>query len=171
LSNLLPERNAIGLDYRTPYILGSDCLEPFIAWIEETTLLFGHGMPTNAYRLVIDGSSREAVHAFELIKYAAALQEAMLEQARRNGVQPVHWLLDPRRYSYFDVPWHLPAGFPDTIRKIMDGTSNISFTGPVGDPWDSDAMFAERKDWEEDDWRKEWKQKICIGGSPDGTFY
>ncbi|KAI4946872.1 hypothetical protein J4E91_007044 [Alternaria rosae] len=112
-------------------------------------------MPPNAFQLIIDGSTKEAIHSFELIKYAAAIQEAMLMQAQLNGVQPTTWLQDPRTYDRFPLPWHLPADFPETVRSSL---------------WDPDTMFVERKDWVETDWLKEWDDKIGLG-AVDSTFY
>jgi len=167
LSNLLPESTDLGIDDR--FILGSTCLGVTVPWIEEALSLAASGITTNAYRLIIDGSTTKAVQTFRLLKYAAAMQEAMLTQAERNNLQPTPWV----RSGYGQVtslPWHLPAGFPNVIRAIMNGTSNIQFTGPVGDLWDSDLMFFESQDWTIADWRNEWKEKIVLCG-PETTFY
>ena len=121
-----------------------------------------YGMPAGAYQLIIDGSTNEAAQAFDTIKYAAALQEAMLEQARQNGVQPTSWLQENGRYDTFPLPWHLPAGLPETVREMVNGTSNIRFTGPVGDLWDADLMSLKVKDWSQRDWRIEWDDEVLI---------
>ena len=168
LSNVLPQEYYLGSI--NPYILGSNCVFPFILWIGETLSLSTYSMPPNAFQLIIDGSTKEAIHSFELIKYAAAIQEAMLMQAQLNGMQPTTWLQDPRTYDRFPLPWHLPADFPETVRSIMNDTSNIRFMGPVGSLWDPDTMFVERKDWVETDRLKEWDDKIGLG-AVDSTFY
>jgi len=167
LSNLLPESTELRNSDR--FILGSTCLGVTVPWIEEALALAASGITTNAYRLMIGGSTTEAVQAFRLLKHAAAMQDAMLTHAERNNVQPTSWV----RSGYAQVislPWHLPAGFPDVIRAIMTGTSNIQFTGPVGDLWDSDLMFLESQDWTIADWQNEWKEKIVLCG-PETTFY
>lgn len=167
LRNLLPRAADWGIDDHS--ILGSNCLEAMVPWIEGTSSLAASGMPLNAYRLIIDGSTTEAAQAFRIMKYAAAMQEAMLTQAERNSMQPTSWVRLPYGES-ISLPWHLPTGFPNAIRGIMNGTSNIRFTGPVGDPWDTDHMFLERKDWTEEEWHNEWEEKIGFS-AVDSTFY
>ena len=171
LKNLLPETTEFGVD-DDPYlfIMGYTCLLPFVPWINETMTLITKGVSIDAYQLIIDGSTREAVHAFEIMKHAAAMQEAMLTQAKRDGVQPTPWVRDPRAYRTVSLPWQLPAGFSDAVRGIMDGTSNIRFTGPVGEMWDADVMFFERKDWTEAEWREEWSEKVELN-APETTFF
>ncbi|KAI4701489.1 hypothetical protein J4E81_003229 [Alternaria sp. BMP 2799] len=170
LKNLLPEITPWGIDDGDPYIMGYTCLNAFVPWIDETTSLFTNGMPVNAYQLIIDGSTREAIHAFEIMKYAAAMQEAMLTQAKRNGVEPTPWIRDPNARHTVSLAWQLPAGFSQAVRGIVDGTSNIRFTGPVGEVWDADVMFFERKDWTEAEWRKEWSEKVELN-CPETDFF
>ena len=158
LDNLLPLVSEPGID--DPDILGRTCVDVIVPWIENTLSLASYGMPIDAYQLVIDGSTQETVHAFEILKRAAAMQEAMLAQAQRSGVQPTSWLHDPQKHCTFPLPWHLPVGLPNAVRDIMAGTSNIQFTGPVGELWDPDLMYLKRKDWTIADWRKEWKEEI-----------
>ncbi|KAI4936843.1 uncharacterized protein J4E92_001568 [Alternaria infectoria] len=47
-----------------------------------------------------------------------------------------------------------------TVRDVIDGTSNISFIGEVGEEWDQEAFFLPRKDWTLDQWAEEWKLEI-----------
>jgi hypothetical protein len=61
------------------FITGSEMLNAIVSWIKETLNLPAHGMPMNAFHLFIDGSSRESVEVWEILKNAAAMQDAMLK--------------------------------------------------------------------------------------------
>jgi hypothetical protein len=101
-------------------------------------------MPAQSFGLIIDGSLRESLFAFENLKYAADMQEAMLEQDR---LAVVKILGHPSLCSDLELPCYVPRGFSEAIQGMMDGTSNISFTGYVGEMWDQAAFFYERGHW------------------------
>jgi hypothetical protein len=146
------------------YIAGSEMLHAIVPWIEETLNLPAYGMSADAFELFIDGSSQESVEAWELLKYAAAMQEVMLEQSQINGPRPTLMLSLAHYSGRILLPWHLPTGFSRAIRNAIQGTSNIHFTGEPGELWDQDVFFFERRDWTLDQWWLKWKDEICIKG-------
>ncbi|KAF1843075.1 uncharacterized protein K460DRAFT_368005 [Cucurbitaria berberidis CBS 394.84] len=172
LSNLLPLANH-HLDRRSEdeiwnFIFGGECLEAFVGWVEEVWKLRARGMPTQCFVLVIDGttSPRESSEAWEFVKYAAAMQEGMLEYCQRRNISP-----NPREqdreitFRSYPLPWHLPARFSQTVRAMINGTGCIHFTGDTGEAWDGKAFIEARKDWTVEEWRKEWKKQVldkCI---------
>ncbi|KAI4658981.1 uncharacterized protein J4E79_006741 [Alternaria viburni] len=162
LANLLPLGHPDSLYAGYDSIAGSDVLDATIPWLMEVYLLHTHGMPAGSFRLVIDGHSRESLEAWNILKYAAAMQEAMLEQCRVKNTDPTSRLFDRRFLCRVGLPWHLPDGFSDTIRAVIDGTINITFTGDVGEMWDQDTFFFKRRDWTVNEWEEEWKDEVWI---------
>jgi hypothetical protein len=79
LTNLLPAGNMKESGGNRTFITGSEMLNAIVPWIKETLNLPAHGMPINAFHLFIDGSSRESVEVWEILKNAAAMQDAMLK--------------------------------------------------------------------------------------------
>ena len=136
-----------------------------VPWFTEISLLRTHGMPEGSFQLVIDGTSREALEVWNVIKHAAAMQGAMLEQCRVRNTQPTSRLYDSiagRIYGPRALPWHLPDGFSDTIRRTIEGTTNITFTGDMGELWDEDVFYFQRRDWTLEQWRHEWRHEIIV---------
>ncbi|KAI4630680.1 hypothetical protein J4E80_001618 [Alternaria sp. BMP 0032] len=162
LANLLPLGHPDSLYAGYDSIAGSDVLDATIPWLMEVYLLHTHGMPAGSFRLVIDGHSRESLEAWNILKYAAAMQEAMLEQCRVKNTDPTSRLFDRRFLCRVGLPWHLPDGFSDTIRAVIDGTINITFTGDVGEMWDQNTFFFDRRDWTVNEWEEEWKDEVWI---------
>lgn len=164
LTNLLPGGDSWSM-HRSTWILGSDCIEGLVPWIVETALLPSHGMPAQSFRLIIEGNTKESLEAWELVKHAAAMQESMLEQCRLTNTCPTP-AFDHHRsfYRRWPLPWHLPDVFFPAIRGIITGSSNIGFTGEVGELWDQDVFFFERKDWTLDQWEEEWTAKVYSHG-------
>jgi hypothetical protein len=129
------------------FVTGSEMLNAIVSWIKETLNLPAHGMPMNAFHLFIDGSSRESVEVWEILKNAAAMQDAMLKQCRIQGTRPTLKLFEDHYSGRIPLPWYLPTGFSQAIREVVHATSNIHFTGVVGELWDQDMFFFERRDW------------------------
>lgn len=69
-------------DLEFNWLKPTECFWVLIPWIEEAYELLSCGMPLHSFSLVIDGSTREISEIWKLIKYAAATQEARLEQYR-----------------------------------------------------------------------------------------
>jgi hypothetical protein len=91
----------------------------------------------------------------------------MHEQCHIKELEPIPWYTIPCvsiKYGQLMLPWHLPTGYSQAIRDIMDGTSNIFFTGDIGELWDRDAFFLERKDWTLEQWDDEWNEKVLVVG-------
>ena len=148
---------------RHTWILSSECLEAIIPWIEDAVSLPAHGMPKNAFELVIDGNARESSEAWEILKSAAAIQEAMHRQCRMFGIRPKPRPL-PLMYCHPALaPWSLPVGFAQMIRDIAEGESIVRYDGDVGELWNRDQFFSERKAWTEDQWVTDWDETVNGG--------
>ena len=160
LANLLPLGHPYNFHAGHDWIGGSEVLDAIIPWLTEVHLLHVRGMPKSSFRLVVNGASPESHQAWGIIKFAAAMQAAMLEQCRVHGTRPTSRLFDRRFVGRIPLPWHLPEGFYQTVRDVIDGTSNISFIGEVGEQWDQEAFFLPRKDWTLDQWAEEWKLEV-----------
>ena len=169
-NNLLPE-GFIWFDTFDPnvefdWLRPTECFWVLIPWIEEAYNLVSCGMPLHSFSLVIDGSTREISEIWKLIKYAAATQEARLEQYRllKEGPPPRSHTLD----YYFWLA--LPTNFAKMIREIVEGSSVVKFKGDVGEPWDSDAFLFERKDWSDEQWDQDWIDNIVCYGISSNRF-
>jgi hypothetical protein len=104
---------------------------------------------------------------WEIVEQAAAMQEAILEQCRVEGVQPLAWYAYPfadLNYHQLAAKWHLPTDFLQAVRTIMEENSNISFTGYVGELWDRNSFFLRRRHWALDQWTEEWRDKVLAAG-------
>ena len=165
LDSLLPVDQPNGYRGGRSSIGGFNVMEAAVPWFAEIPLLRTHGMPEGSFQLVIDGTSREALEVWNVIKHAAAMQGAMLEQCRVRNTQPTSRLYDSiagRIYGPRALPWHLPDDFSDTIRRTIEGTTNITFTGDMGELWDEDVFYFQRRDWTLDQWRHEWRNEIIV---------
>ncbi|KAI4940158.1 hypothetical protein J4E86_011124 [Alternaria arbusti] len=169
-NNLLPE-GFIWFDTFDPnvefdWLRPTECFWVLIPWIEEAYNLLSCGMPLHSFSLVIDGSTREISEIWKLIKYAAATQEARLEQYRLLKEDP-----PPRSHTLDYYFWlALPTNFAKMIREIIEGSSVVKFEGDVGEPWDSDAFLFERKDWSDEQWDQDWIDNIVCYGISSNRF-
>lgn len=149
-NNLLPEGfiwfDTFNPDLEVKWLKPTECFWVLIPWIEEAHELSSCGMPPHSFSLVIDGSTREISEIWKLIKYAAATQEARLEQCRLLKEDP-----SPRshRLDYY-LCSALPTNFAKMIREIVEGSSVVRFEGDVGELWDPDVFFFERRDWSDE---------------------
>jgi len=164
LANLLPTGHPDRHCGGASAIAGFQIIDAVVPWFSEILLLRAHGMPEGSFRLFIDGHSRESLEAWDILKYAAAMQEAMLKQCRVNNTCPTSRLFDRRFLCRIRLPWHLPDGFSDIIRAVISGTINITFTGEVGEVWDQDAFFFKRRTWTVDEWAQEWRDEVQTKG-------
>lgn len=158
LDTFLPS-GGMPAEVRETWILTCECLEVMVPWIEEAVSLPAHGMPKDAFELVIDGTARESSEAWEIIKDAAAMQEARLRQCRVSGTKP-----EPRPsrpdYSGYGAFWSLPIDFAQMIRDITQGKSNVRYDGDVGELWDQDQFFSKRKAWTQHQWVSDWEKTV-----------
>lgn len=157
-TNLLPQGFycSHGSNTGFPWLLTGMCFRVMIPWIEEALALSSLGMPIHSFTLVIDGSTEEASKIWNLLKYAAATQEAQLEQRRLNGAST------PSRplVLEYNSSWDLPADFAKTIRDIVEGTSVVRFDGDVGELWDAEVFFHERRNWGQEQWDRAWFHEV-----------
>ena len=149
-TNLLPEGFvwSQGLDTGCRWLFSDMCFRVMIPWIEEALALSSLGMPTHSFSLVIDGSTEEALEIWNLLKYAAATQEARLLDEPVPPSRPLVLKYNSSR--------DLPANFAKTIRDIVEGTSVIRFDGDVGELWDPEVFLYERRDWNKEQWDMDW---------------
>jgi hypothetical protein len=113
----------------------------FFAWIEEALMLASSGMPANSFNLVIEGATWESLEVWNALKFAAATQEARLRQCRFSRTLP---MLRPLQPDY-RASWSLPIGFAKTIREIVECNSTVQFDRDVGELWNEEAFYSERK--------------------------
>lgn len=160
-TNLFPEcwKGIYDCSYR--YFIGKWILAVFATWIEEASLLTTTEVAPGAFSLIIEGTSEESIQAWDTVKYAAGLQEAMTESFRRRGMSlPLH--VQDSRFLRDDcpLPCHLPLCFAPTIRDIIQGASIIRFDGYTGELWDTEGLIQTRQHWTVDDWRVEWQPHV-----------
>jgi len=117
-------------------------------------------MPENAFELVIDGNVRESSEAWGILKAVAAIQKAMHRQCRMFVTRPKPRPLPPRYSHPALAPWSLPVGFAQMIRDIAEGKSVVRYDGDVGELWDRDQFFSERKAWTEAQWATDWGKMV-----------
>lgn len=55
-----------------------------------------------------------------------------------------------------------PVGFARMIRDIAERKSMVYYDGEVGELWDEEEFFQQRKDWTDDDWEEDWKVKVTF---------
>ncbi|KAH6860691.1 hypothetical protein BKA58DRAFT_431829 [Alternaria rosae] len=168
--NLLPEGfiwfDTFNPDLEVDWLKPTECFWVRIPWIEEAYELSSCGMSPHSFSLVINGSTPEISEIWKLIKYAAATQEARLEQYRLLKEDP-----PPRSHRldyYFCLA--LPTNFAKMIREIVEGSSVVKFEGDVGELWDPDVFFFERKDWSDEQWDQDWIDNIVCYGIPSNRF-
>lgn len=154
------------------WIMVEESLVAIWKWIDEALHLKDHGMPLQCFKLTIDGSDRESQEVWDLIKHVAMLKEAMNAWGSYREKSPEPALYDPFTSSFsWPLPWHVPSHFPQTFREIMLGQNSIvRFPGTDTAPWDAQAFFEARKNWEEWDWRMEWRENVQVTGIST-TFY
>jgi hypothetical protein len=167
-TNLLPE-GFIWFDTSNrefDWLMPTECFWVLIPWIEEAYDLSSCGMPSHSFTLVIDGSTKETSEIWKLLKFAAATQEARLRQCRLLGIEPPP---RPLQIEYYTSS-ALPANFAKMIRDIVEGTSVVKFEGDVGELWDQDVFFFERRDWTDEQWDKDWMDNIVLYEIPSNRF-
>jgi hypothetical protein len=134
-------------------------------WIEEVLRLPSLGMPRKCLRLVIDAVDRESLEAWDIMKHAAMLQDAMALWATHYEVQAADRARDIEyMYARWPLPWHLPPNFSQAVRDIVQDMSTIQFRGADGVLWDAQLFFKAHEEWKEDDWRQHWKDEVLGKG-------
>ena len=103
-------------------------------WLTEALALSAAGMPAQSFTLVIDGQPApiQSSAVFEIVKWDAAWQLAFdqWEQSRPPIQNYADWRKTGEKYPHkFDA-------FPQTIMDIMEGSSFIRCTFPLGEPCD-----------------------------------
>lgn len=168
VANVFPEefQCPVARESMFQWLFVQDCFRLLIPWIEEALSLSSRGMPPRSFTLVIDGSTQETSEMWRLLLYAAATQEARLEQCRLNGTD-----LHPRPLlRYYEDFWSLPSNFAETIRDIVAGTSVVKYEGEMHEPWDQDVFSFERRDWTEEQWYNDWEINVLRQQIPS-KFY
>ncbi|KAI4932513.1 hypothetical protein J4E85_002911 [Alternaria conjuncta] len=161
---------AVAIEFCSDYVSGyeeeciysEDCFEVLIPWIEEALLLPSLGMPVQSFQLVVDGDARESSEFWHMLKYAAATQQARYRGLQLNGIDLPTGELRPMYDGDYAV-WDFPSGFASMVRDICQGNSIVRYNGDVGELWDEDKFFSERKDWTELQWETDWNETIDQG--------
>lgn len=154
-------------DYDVPTGIGAHrFLRSFADWIGESLSLFSSGMPVGALRFILEGSEKETLQVWTMIKHAAGLQETLIQSVQVQqhgeislGIIRNEWNLTCERDSLlkrFQLPCDLPVSFCEAIKQIVAGTSIIQFNGDPGGLWNSREMNMTRRYWSPQDFYNEW---------------
>jgi len=148
--------------YEDQFIYSEDCFQVLLPWIEEALLLPSFGMPLPSFQLVVDDDARESSEFWHMLKYAAATQQARHKQLQLSGTDLPTGELRPM-YDGDSAVWDFPSGFARMVRDICEGNSVVWYNGDVGEVWDEDTFFSERKDWTELQWETDWNETVDQG--------
>ena len=162
LTNLLPPGSDYVSGYEDEFIYSEDCFQVLLPWIDEALLLPSFGMPLPSFQLVVDGDARESSEFWHMLKYAAATQQARRKQLQLSGTDLPTGELRPIYDGDYAV-WDFPSGFARMVRDIYEGNSVVRYNGDVGEVWDEDTFFSERKDWTELQWETDWNETVDQG--------
>ena len=123
----------------------------FSVWITEALALPAAGMPSNAFSLVFDGhpNLEQSSNVFEMVKLEAAFQDAADHQEKQWPETLLDEDIKCSIFARFET-------FPQTIKDIIEGTSNISCNFSTGDLWDVNEVLAERYPRSHDEWFDRW---------------
>ena len=112
--------------------------DSFSEWITEALALPAAGMPPNAFSLVFDGhpTSEQSFRVFQVVKLEAAFQSA-------KDLQEARWPETLLNTGYVNAHFAKFETFPQVVRDIIEGRSNISCNFPMGDIWDANELLAE----------------------------
>ena len=134
--------------------------DSFSQWITEALALSAAGMPPNAFSLVFDGhpTLEQSFNVFEIVKLDAAFQIA-------KDLQEERWpetLLDDGDLNDDFIRFYFAKfeAFPQVIRDVIEGRSNISCNFPMGDLWDVKKLFAENFPRTESEWLEKWLEAL-----------
>ena len=152
-SNLLPEED---FGSAGPYLDIEHWFGVLISWMEEALLLSSEGMPAGSFTLVLDGATQASAEVWKVFKFAAASQQARLQQRQLMGLSLPRRPLRP----LYEGVWDLPADFAKSIRDIVEDHSVIQYDEDVGELWDDEIFCLERKAWTEDQWYHDWADNV-----------
>jgi hypothetical protein len=128
-------------------------------------MLANNGMPTHSFQLIFDGRERTSIEAWEIMKRAAALQEAMMDMARRNNLRPSPLSSHhDAGYIRYPLPWHLPPHFAQTVRDIIQNKSTVRISGDTVDLWDDSMFYPDCLSWTMSEWKETWDQQVLTVG-------
>jgi hypothetical protein len=160
-----------------------DALRPLADFLHEATTSFGSSPPTHALNIYIEGHLEESVSAWEMIKHAASLQEALeacdymaqhqdIRLSEITVYQPLQgyeWHPGQRlECTAFDRRFQLPCDLPDTfystIREITEGSTFIHFDGDAGSPWDAAREKVAKRAWTPQQFADDWFRNMGLDG-------
>ncbi|ORY08940.1 hypothetical protein BCR34DRAFT_569220 [Clohesyomyces aquaticus] len=82
------------------------------------------GMPTDRFKLVLEGRSEETVQVWETLKEAAAMQNAIVKCLhQQDKAAPPLYRDEFFQERQFSLPLYLPSTFSQSIKAIVHGDS------------------------------------------------
>lgn len=136
------------------------------AWVIEAQALVLAGMPAQSFSLLVDGepAGEQCSTFFEKhIKRACMWQEAMEEHWKKGRIRC------PSFFKKAEIPLYTYGGFPQLMKRVVNGWPLIRCNFDLGKPWDVEELVEERTHWSLDDWSTEW-WNVEPGGFSDGLF-
>ncbi|KAF2691273.1 hypothetical protein K458DRAFT_483314 [Lentithecium fluviatile CBS 122367] len=130
--------------YPLPYSLAR-IISLLAEWIEEASMICASGLTSSAFSLVFECYT-EGAQIWEILKSAAALQEAMIGSYHQHAISLPALETDPLLIAHhYPLPCHLPSSFAQTIRASLEGDSLLQLRGPAGDVWNTAELVRARE--------------------------
>jgi hypothetical protein len=128
------------------------------SWIMEVMSLHSLGMPSQSFRMVIDGdlTPTQSTRIFDVAKRDAAWQiacEACLSD-RKIWQTP----LDSWEIRLWAV--YIMDGFPEALRAITNGQSPVSCNFDIGQMPDTEPLVSQGRTWTLEEWGHNWRASV-----------
>ena len=128
------------------------------SWIMEVMSLHSLGMPSQSFRMVIDGdlTPTQSTRIFDVAKRDAAWQiacEACLSD-RKIWQTP----LDSWEIRLWAV--YIMDGFPEALRAITIGQSPVSCNFDIGQMPDTELLVSQDRTWTLEEWGHNWRASV-----------
>ncbi|KAH7384705.1 hypothetical protein BKA66DRAFT_416675 [Pyrenochaeta sp. MPI-SDFR-AT-0127] len=135
-------------------LLSCDVSRAVALWVMEAEALATHGMPANAFTLVLDGSADAAKSSlmFEIVRRDCAWQEAFDICSKRGDIATPSWA-ERRKHRCF-----IHEGLPRIVEQIIKGQSLVRCNFEVGEMWDTERVIEENRTLDIPSWDDKWLQ-------------
>lgn len=123
-------------------------------WIMEVSTLYACGMPSQSFRLVIDGdlSPTQSSQVFDVAQRDAAWQTAFEACMSYQSILPI----PPEWPDIRENNAYVMRGFPEALRAITDGQSTVSCNFDVGQMPDTESLIKKGRTWTLKEWQDNW---------------
>lgn len=125
------------------------------SWIMEVTALQSHGMPSQSFRLVIDGdlTPTRSTHVFDVAQRDAVWQTAFEACISDQSI----WPTPPEWNKIRENRAYIMHGFPEALRALTNGQSPVSCNFDIGQMPDTEPLIRQGRMWTLSEWEDNWK--------------